>query len=171
MDPKLKKTLTNLKFVVFDFDGVFTDNAVYVNQEGVESVRCHRSDGLGLSRIRECGVETLIISTEPNPVVFARAKKLKMEALYGIAEKGSALTGEVLKRGLSWDEVAFVGNDINDLPCLELVGLPVVVADAYDEVLPLAKLILKQKGGEGAVREFCDLIWNARKGNKDAINE
>ncbi len=171
MNMELANRLPSLKLVVFDFDGVFTDNAVYVNQEGVESVRCHRSDGLGLSRIRKCGIETIIISTETNPVVLARAEKLKMEALHGIEEKGSALSAEVEKRGLSWDQVAFVGNDINDIPCLERVGLPVVVADAYDEVRPLAKLILKRKGGEGAVREFCDLIWNARKGKKETNNE
>lgn len=163
MEIELQKLLTSLKLVVFDFDGVFTDNAVIVSEEGVESVRCHRSDGLGLSRLRKCGVETMILSSEPNPVVLARAKKLKIEARHGIEAKGLALEEEKEKRALSWDQIAFVGNDINDAPCLKLVGYPVVVADAYDEVLPLAKHVLERKGGEGAVREICDLIWNAYK--------
>ncbi len=151
-----------LDLVIFDFDGVFTDNKVFVFEDGREAVCCLRSDGLGLQRLRQVGVASLILSTETNPVVSARARKLKMECIQGCADKGAALQALAQERGLSLDRVAFVGNDINDAACLGMVGLPVVVADAYPEVAGLAALVLSRAGGQGAVRELCDMIWAAR---------
>lgn len=154
--------LRAIRFVAFDFDGVFTDNRVYVSQEGVESVCCNRSDGLGLRRLDEAGVEYMILSTEENPVVTMRAAKLKIACRQGLADKAAVLDEERRRRGLDWAQVAFVGNDINDAGCLRQAGLPVLVADAFDEVKPLAKLVLMSKGGAGAVRELCDMLWHAR---------
>jgi 3-deoxy-D-manno-octulosonate 8-phosphate phosphatase (KDO 8-P phosphatase) len=158
----IHKLLKDIKLVVCDFDGVFTDNSVWVSQDGVESVRCNRSDGLGLRRLREAGVEGMIISTEVNPVVSARAGKLKIPCEQGVKDKALCLEQIRRERGLEWHEIAFIGNDINDRPCLEIVGLPVVVADAWDEVKPLAKWVLKRNGGKGAVREFCDAVWEVK---------
>lgn len=163
--------LENIKYVVFDFDGVFTDNMVYVSEQGGESVRCCRSDGLGLRRLHEAGVACMILSTETNPVVTARAAKLKIACRQGLVDKSAILDEERQQLGLEWEQVAYVGNDINDAGCLRAVGLPVVVADAFDEVKPLAKLVLTRKGGEGAVREFCDMIWRAKVGERRVRGE
>ena len=160
---ELGERLRGLQLVVFDFDGVFTDNRVWVSQDGVESVACLRSDGLGLKRLAEVNVDAMILSTEVNPVVSARAGKLKLDCIQGSEDKLVDLEAVLKSRGLSWDDVAFVGNDINDAACLKRVGLGVVVQDAWAEVCELADLKLERSGGHGAVREFCDLVYKARK--------
>jgi 3-deoxy-D-manno-octulosonate 8-phosphate phosphatase (KDO 8-P phosphatase) len=163
-DPRrLDETLALLQLVVFDFDGVFTDNTVYVAQDGTESVRCWRSDGLGLARLREAGVELAIVSTETNPVVTARSRKLAMRCVQGCDDKASAVRGIAGELGVTLDRVAFVGNDINDLACLQMVGLPIVVHDAHADVLGVAVYTTTMPGGRGAVREVCDLIVAARQ--------
>jgi YrbI family 3-deoxy-D-manno-octulosonate 8-phosphate phosphatase len=144
--------------LVFDFDGVFTDGAVYVAEDGQESVRCDRGDGLGLQRVAKLGVETLILSSEPNPVVATRAKKLQTPCLHGQKNKLEALTAYVKERGVTLTDVAYVGNDINDAECLKAVGLPIVVGDAWPEVARLARWRTERKGGHGAVREVCDFF-------------
>ena len=162
VNPDIAALLTTIKLAVFDFDGVFTDNRVIVSEAGKESVACCRSDGIGLRRLREAGVETLIISTEPNPVVAVRAAKLGITCIHGSPDKLAQLRDEATRRKLSLDEVAFVGNDVNDAGCLQGVGLPVVVADAWPEVKTMARVVLSRKGGEGAVREFCDMVVENR---------
>lgn len=154
---------SNLKFLVFDFDGVFTDNKVIVSQDGNESVVCNRSDGIGLSRLQALGLDMLILSTEVVPIVQMRAKKLKINCIYGCDDKFSKLKELVQERGISMERVGFVGNDINDLECLREVGYAICVNDSYPEVKSVCKLILEKKGGEGAVREICDLIYNSLK--------
>ena len=159
---ELISLIKGLKAVVFDFDGVFTDNTVFVDQNGVESVRCWRSDGLGLSRITSLGLKTLIISTEKNHVVSTRAKKLKTEYIHGVDDKAYTIAKWSSKVGIPLSNIAFVGNDINDIPALREVGLPIGVADSYDEILPFIKYQTNKCGGYGAVREVCDLIVNMR---------
>jgi len=156
--------LAAVDLIAFDFDGVFTDNTVYVNQDGVESVRCWRSDGLGLSRLRETGIRSFIISTEKNPVVGARAMKLKMPCKQGIDDKAAAILKTCAELGVDPKRTMFVGNDINDIPAFKVVGLPVAVQDAYPEVLPHVVFQTRKPGGFGAVREICDLVFHARKG-------
>jgi YrbI family 3-deoxy-D-manno-octulosonate 8-phosphate phosphatase len=155
------RVLKALRAVVFDFDGVFTDNTVLVDQNGIESVRCWRSDGLGLARLRSLGLKTLIISTEENPVVSVRAKKLETECVQGVDDKAAAIANWAASLGLPLSNVGFAGNDINDIPALKEVGLPIGVADAYDEISPFIKYRTLKRGGYGAVREICDLIVNA----------
>jgi N-acetylneuraminate synthase/sialic acid synthase len=157
--PELRERIMATRSVVFDFDGVFTDGAVYVGEDGHESVRCNRSDGLGLQRLAELGLDLLILSTETNPVVSARAAKLKVACLHGQRRKIEALKGHALERGLSLEQIAYVGNDINDSECLKAVGLPIVVHDAWPEVARLARLRTERPGGQGAVREICDLFF------------
>jgi len=154
--------LSAVRLIAFDFDGVFTDNTVYVTQEGVESVRCWRSDGLGLSRLRSVGVQAFIISTEANPVVSARAQKLKLACKQGIEDKAAAILATCSELDIPPEQTMFVGNDINDIPAFKSVGLPVAVADAYPEIYPYVLYRTQRPGGLGAVREICDLVYNAR---------
>jgi YrbI family 3-deoxy-D-manno-octulosonate 8-phosphate phosphatase len=151
-----------VQLIAFDFDGVFTDNTVYVTQDGVESVRCWRSDGLGLSRLSEAGVPVFVISTEKNPVVAARCNKLKLPFKQGIADKAAAILGTCSELGVDPARTMFVGNDINDIPAFRAVGLPVAVADSYPEVFDHVVYRTAARGGFGAVREICDLVFQAR---------
>ena len=156
------ETLRGIGLVVFDFDGVFTDNRVWVNEAGEESVACWRGDGLGLRRLDEVGVPHVIVSTEPNPVVALRAQKLRARCVHGVDDKLAALREEAARADVLLDSVAYVGNDVNDVDCLAAVGLPVVPADAWPEVVPMAAWVLERPGGRGCVRELCDSVWRAR---------
>lgn len=153
-----------VKLVAFDFDGVFTDNRVYVDQDGREMVCCWRSDGVGLRRLKEVGVRAVVISSEVNPVVKKRCTKLRIDCVAGCRDKLSALKRIMRKQDLSQQEVCFVGNDLPDLDCLRYAGHPVAVKDSAKEVLKVAKYTTQREGGSGAVREVCDLIYNAHKG-------
>jgi 3-deoxy-D-manno-octulosonate 8-phosphate phosphatase (KDO 8-P phosphatase) len=154
----IQKIIRCIRLVAFDFDGVFTDNMVYVFEDGSEAVRCFRSDGIGLQKLNNLGIETIIISTEANPVVSARARKLKIECVQDCQDKRAVLEEIAGNMNITLDEVAFVGNDINDLPCLTCVALPIVVKDAHPDVVPAALYQTKCPGGHGAVREVCDLF-------------
>ena len=155
--------LERVQLAVFDFDGVFTDNRVWVNERGEEMLAFSRSDGLGLRRLDEVGVPALILSMERNPVVAARARKLGVECVTGADDKLGVLRERVARGGLSLEDVAYVGNDVNDAECLTAVGLPVVPADAWPEVRSLARWVLERPGGHGCVREFCNAVWEARR--------
>lgn len=147
------------KFLVMDFDGVFTDNRVIVDQNGVESVCADRSDGLGFGLLKaQTPVECLIISKERNPVVAQRAAKLGIPVLQAVDDKATALKHAMRERNLAQEETIFVGNDVNDLPTLDIAGYFVAPADSHSEVLRRADLVLKNKGGRGALRELCDKL-------------
>ena len=154
----IDEIIGRIRLVAFDFDGVFTDNTVYVFEDGSEAVRCFRSDGIGLHKLKKLGIETVIISTEANPVVSARAHKLKIRCIQNCQNKRAVLEDIAQENNITLREVAFVGNDVNDLPCLECVALPIVVQDAYQDVVPTALFQTKRPGGHGAVREICDLF-------------
>jgi YrbI family 3-deoxy-D-manno-octulosonate 8-phosphate phosphatase len=157
--------LAKIEAIAFDFDGVFTDNRVYVMQNGEEAVACDRSDGMGISMLRKVGLPMIVISTETNPVVSARCAKLKLEFAQGIDDKLPTLREWAAGNGLVMEQVAFVGNDINDVECLRGSGLGVVVADAYPVAAEAADLVLTRNGGRGAVREMADLWLAARSKN------
>lgn len=157
----IREALASIRLVVFDFDGVFTDNTVYLTQEGVESVRCWRSDGIGLSRLRDVGVKAFILSTETNPVVSRRAEKLKIPCRQSVEDKAAAIADICRSLEILPEHTMFVGNDINDIPAFRVVGVPVSVADAYTETLEHVIYRTNRPGGFGAVREICDLIVNA----------
>ncbi len=146
------------RLVAFDFDGVFTDNRVYVFQDGAEAVRCYRGDGIGLRKLERLGIRAVIVSSETNPVVTVRSRKLGIRAVQGVEDKRAALEKIAVEMGLTLEQVAFVGNDANDLPCLNCVGLPIVVQDAHPDVIAPALYRTKMRGGRGAVREVCDLF-------------
>jgi YrbI family 3-deoxy-D-manno-octulosonate 8-phosphate phosphatase len=155
--------LTGIRLVVFDFDGVFSDNRVWTNDRGEESVACFRGDSAGLRRLDEVGVDYFILTTETNDAVPARARKIRCECICGIEDKLPVLHEELARRGVALAETAYVGNDVNDAGCLAAVGLAVIPADAWPEVMPLAGMVLERRGGHGCVREFCDAVWNAKR--------
>jgi 3-deoxy-D-manno-octulosonate 8-phosphate phosphatase (KDO 8-P phosphatase) len=157
-----ESALASVRLLIFDFDGVFTDNTVYVNQSGIESVRCWRSDGLGLTRVAGIGIPSVIISTERNPVVRARANKLRLPVKDSVEDKAEAILKTCEQFGVPASQTIFVGNDINDIAAFKVVGLPVAVADACPEVLTFVKLQTKRPGGFGAVREVCDWVYNSK---------
>jgi YrbI family 3-deoxy-D-manno-octulosonate 8-phosphate phosphatase len=149
-----------IDMLVMDFDGVLTDNRVWTDQDGREMVAAYRSDSLRLKDLKKAGVEVLILSSEPNSVVTARARKMGVEAIQGVGthEKGEVLKSLLLERNINPARVVFVGNDLNDLPCFSVAGWAVAVADAMPEALHEADFVLSKDGGRGAVRELCDLI-------------
>jgi YrbI family 3-deoxy-D-manno-octulosonate 8-phosphate phosphatase len=156
--------LADVRFAVFDFDGVFTDNRVWTNERGEESIACWRGDALGLRRLEDVAVDHLILSAEVNEAVGARARKIRATCLQAVEDKLPVLEAEASKRGVSLAQTAYVGNDANDAGCLGAVGFPVVPADAWPEVVPLARMVLTRNGGYGCVRELCDAIWRAKGG-------
>lgn len=149
--------------LVMDFDGVLTDDAVTVDQDGRESVRCSRADGLGLEALRKAGLPLLVISKERNPVVAARCKKLQIRCEQGIEAKLPVLRAFCAELGVPLEQTIYVGNDINDLECLAAVGCGVAVADAHPSAKRQASIVLDAAGGMGAVRELCDLILEQRE--------
>ncbi|MBF0428982.1 MAG: acylneuraminate cytidylyltransferase [Magnetococcales bacterium] len=144
--------------VVFDFDGVLTDNRVLVSQDGTEAVYCSRSDGMGFDILRKASIPAFIMSTETNPVVSARAAKLKLPVFQGIKDKGESLKALCLEKNYSLERIVFVGNDINDLPAMQLAGYPIAVADAMPVVRKAAWRVLKSPGGAGIVRELLETV-------------
>lgn len=154
-----------IKLVICDFDGVITDNRVWTDQDGRETVVASRSDSMRIKQLREIGIEVMILSSEPNPVVAARAKKMGVEAIHGVGlqDKGRVMRDILAGKNVKAEEVVYIGNDWNDLPCFEIAGWAVAVADAYPDVLRAADHVLTRAGGHGAVRELCDLILETRK--------
>ena len=161
--PVLLARLLEIKLVAFDFDGVFTNNMVYVDQHGKESVRCSRSDGIGLSNIKEMGIRAVVVSTEVNSVVKHRCNKLSIHCFNGVDNKLDVLRDYVSSLGMGMDSVMFVGNDTNDRSVLENVHVSVVVCDAHPQTCKSAQYVTCNKGGEGAVREICDLLCYVNK--------
>ncbi|HKE83686.1 MAG TPA: acylneuraminate cytidylyltransferase [Vicinamibacterales bacterium] len=146
------------RLVVFDFDGVMTDNRVWIDKDGDERVACNRSDGLGLERLRRLGIDLFVLSTEASPVVGARCRKLGLPFEQDVRDKAHRLRTLLRERNLVPSRVVYVGNDVNDADCMELVGCGVAVADAHPDVLRIADVTLTRAGGHGAVRELCDLL-------------
>ncbi len=147
-----------IDLLILDFDGVITDNRVFVNEDGKEMVAAYRSDSYGIHGLKKAGIEVMVLSSEVNPVVSARCKKMGVAVLQGIEEKASVLQKYLQEHRISPEHVVYLGNDINDIPCFEIVGCAVVVADAQPQALRAADRVLGRKGGYGAVREICDMI-------------
>jgi N-acylneuraminate cytidylyltransferase len=149
-----------IQMIICDFDGVVTDNHVITDQDGKESVLASRSDSMHIKKLRELGVATMILSSEPNPVVAARAAKMGVEAIHnvGMQDKGRVMREVLEQKKIKAENVIYIGNDLNDLPCFEIAGWSVAVADAYPEVLRAADHVLIKNGGHGAIRELCEIV-------------
>lgn len=146
------------KLVVFDFDGVFTDNRVLVDQDGKESVFCDRGDGMAIEWLGKSGVRGLILSKERNPVVEARAKKVGLPVAQAVDGKAAFLHEWCANEGIDLSDVVYLGNDLNDLECFAIVGCSIAVSDAAPQVLEAADLVLSRSGGRGAIRELIESI-------------
>lgn len=156
----IKEKLQNIQLLAMDFDGVLTDNRVFVDDAGKEMVACSRSDSLGIDLLRRKrpDIKLVVISKETNPVVSARCKKLHLECISGIDNKPVILKEIITKGNYSPDRVAYIGNDINDLGCIQAAGIGIAVADSDPAVLHGADYITGKKGGCGAIREITDII-------------
>ena len=152
------KSPEQVEFIIFDFDGVFTDNKVYVSQDGTEAVVCDRRDGLGVEMLKQARIPMLILSKERNPVVVARSEKLGMEVKTGCDNKKRFLLDFLRQKGVDSASVIYVGNDLNDLDAMETVGCSICPSDSHKKVKENATYILTSKGGNGAVRELAELL-------------
>ncbi len=162
LDDKFK----NIKLLAMDFDGVMTVGAyVWTDQDGKESVQCSRKDGLGIELLKKHGLDAIVISKETNPVVTARCQKLKLECAQTV-ETGQGkleILREVAKRrGIALEAIAYMGDDLQDIPVLKAVGLPIAVADAHVAVKAVCKYTTEAEGGRGAIREVCEKILEAK---------
>ncbi len=153
------RQLRKLRMLMLDFDGVLTDDRVFVDENGTESVACSRGDGMGLALLRkQTDLEVRVISTERNPVVARRCDKLNVAYSQGCDDKLSLLKEICAERGLAPENVAYMGNDVNDLACLRLVGFSAAPADAHPDVLACADFVSEKRGGHGAFRELADWL-------------
>ncbi len=157
-DPHRLSPRNKIKALITDFDGVHTDDCVIVNQDGSEAVRCSRSDGMGIELLRHRGLKMLILSREQNPVVKARAAKLKMDVLHHVHDKLPALDAWRSEHRLDWTEVAYIGNDINDLDCMKVCGMSFAPSDAHPEAKAISTMVLQKSGGNGALRELSEYL-------------
>jgi YrbI family 3-deoxy-D-manno-octulosonate 8-phosphate phosphatase len=159
--------------LVLDFDGVMTDDGVITFDDGREAVIANRRDGMGIEILRRHAPDfpVCVLSTETNPVVEMRCRKLGVTSVQGLQEKSAALVDWCMEHGVDVSNVVYVGNDINDLGCMALVGCAVAPADAHELALAAAQLVLSASGGRGVVREICDLLIESGRLNRSAIGE
>ena len=152
-----------INLIVYDFDGVMTNNKVYIDQNGNEMVVVNRADGMGVSEIKKIGIEQIIISTEKNKVVSARARKLDIPCAQGIENKKNYLIDYCKKKNIDIEKVAFVGNDTNDKHAMRISGITFSPSDAHPSIKAITDYVLKSKGGDGVVRELYDFLIEERQ--------
>ena len=167
----LKKMFSKIKLIVYDFDGVMTDNRVMVFQDGTEAVLCSRSDGLGINGIRQMNIHQLVLSTEKNSLVGARAGKLKIECIQGCEDKKNRLLEYCTDNQYSLEEVLYVGNDVNDLEVMRVVGVSIAPSDSHPAAMEVARLVTKSKGGEGVVQELFEYMQHSKMNEKNGPEE
>ena len=156
----------DIDLIVYDFDGVMTDNRAIIFADGTEAVIVNRADGLGVNRFRDLSIPQLILSTETNPVVKARARKLSIEVLASCKDKKSAMEGYCVQNSYDLKKVMYIGNDLNDLEVMKIIGFPVAPADAHPKIRKIAKLITEAKGGEGVIKEVSDYMNGSLTGHR-----
>jgi len=147
-----------IKIFVYDFDGVMTDNKVYIDHKGNEMVQVNRADGLAISEIQKLGIQQIILSTEANPVVAQRASKLKIPFFQGISNKKDILLDYCKKNDIDIKQVAYIGNDINDIDAMAIAGFSFCPNDSHESIKEIADHILPRNGGDGVIRELFDII-------------
>ena len=166
MNKELKDKFAKISLLALDFDGVLTDGYVHFDQNGKETVRCSRKDSLGTNMLQKKGIRVIVVSKETNPIVSNRCRKMGIKCWQGVDTGDNKL--DVLRRyasehGLVSEEICFVGDDVNDIPCIKLAGVGVTVADGHEENKNVANYVTSRNGGCHAVREVCDLILFCRK--------
>ena len=150
--------IENITVIVFDFDGVFTDGKVTVSQDGAESVVCSRRDSFGINLLKEKGIRSIVISKEKNTVVMKRCEKMGIECFHGVDDKLPLLKHFLTTNNFRREEVCYVGDDLNDLECLEFAEIGITVADGVPECKAAADYVTSRNGGDHAVREIADLF-------------
>jgi YrbI family 3-deoxy-D-manno-octulosonate 8-phosphate phosphatase len=153
-------TLDNIDALIFDFDGVLTNNLVYLNQEGMESVACSRADGLAFDVLRKLNKPAFILSTEKNSVVTMRAKKLKIPAIQGVVDKVLAIKELAVENNYNLKNILYMGNDLNDYLVMKVCGYTACPIDSHLKIKEISKYILTTKGGDGVVRELLEQVFN-----------
>jgi len=156
----MKISLDNIDVFVFDFDGVLTNNLVQIDENGKESVSCSRADGLAFDVLRKLNKSVYIMSTEKNPVVLARAKKLKIQALQGIENKADTLSILSESKGYDLSRILYVGNDLNDFHAMKICGYSVCPIDSHIKIKELSNVVLNTSGGKGVVRELLEEVFD-----------
>ena len=151
--------INEIDALVFDFDGVLTDNKVLVQQDGTESVLCNRADGLAFDVLRKLMIPTYIISTETNPVVSQRAKKLKTYVIQGTSNKLETLSKLCSEEHYDINKIVFIGNDLNDYSAMKSCGYSACPADSHPKILEISSHVLTSKGGDGVVRELLEKVF------------
>jgi YrbI family 3-deoxy-D-manno-octulosonate 8-phosphate phosphatase len=152
----LKNKLSNIDAFIFDFDGVLTNNTVYLNQDGNEWVGCSRSDGLAFNVLHKLDIPVYILSSEKNPIVTARANKLKVQAIQGVDDKVKAISNLAKEYKYDFNRILYVGNDVNDYYAMQMCGYSACPADSHVKIKQISKVILKNSGGQGIVRELLE---------------
>ena len=161
---ELERRMQHIKLIVYDFDGVMTDNKVRVDENGVESVLVSRGDGYGISQIKRLGIKQGIISTERNPVVTRRAEKLNIPVIQDVQEKGEVFRRYVENQGYTMEEVMYIGNDLNDYDAIMQAGIKGAPLDAEEEILEIADWISTRRGGDGVIRELYRILNKIKNG-------
>jgi len=151
--------LKKISLIVYDFDGVMTDNKVYIDQNGNEMIKVNRADGLAISEIKKLGIQQIIMSTEENPVLSHRAIKLKIPCLQGIDNKKDTLLDYCLDNDIDIKHVVYIGNDINDKDAMMIAGITYCPADAHNTIINIADCVLTANGGNGVIRELFDILF------------
>jgi N-acylneuraminate cytidylyltransferase len=157
----VKSKLSNTKIpkIIFtDFDGCLTDDRVWLNLDGEEFVAANRKDGLAVKRLKNLGIQVVIASTETNKVVLARGNKMGVDVLQGLADKAEAIEQYLKQKGLSWNDIWYIGNDVNDLGAIERANLSICPADAVKKVRKTVDVVLKTNGGNGILSEIATLL-------------
>jgi 3-deoxy-D-manno-octulosonate 8-phosphate phosphatase (KDO 8-P phosphatase) len=156
----MKISIDKIDAFVFDFDGVMTNNSVFIDQDGKESVSCSRADGLAFDVLHKLNKPAFILSTEKNPVVVMRANKLKILAIQGVHDKVDAIKELANKNSYNLKNICYVGNDLNDYYVMKLCGFSACPADSHSKIKELSNLTLKTNGGDGVVRDLLEDAFN-----------
>ncbi len=168
LTPSLSKRLKQIRLLVTDVDGVLTDAGMYYSENGIEQKKFSTRDGMGLTLLRYAGLITAIVTSEETEIVRLRAKKLKIHNLYqGVRNKIKIVEKMKIKYSLEWNEIAYIGDDINDLEVMASAGFSATPADGSRWNKRIARYVTERKGGEGCVREVCDMILEAQHLDKD----
>jgi N-acylneuraminate cytidylyltransferase len=149
------------KILLTDFDGCLTDDRVWLNQDGEEFVAANRKDGLAVKRLKNLGIQVVITSTETNKVVLARGTKMGVEVLQGLADKAESIDQYLKQKNLSWNDVWYIGNDVNDLGAINKAKLSISPADAVKKIRRTVDIVLKTNGGRGILSEIATELEKA----------
>jgi N-acylneuraminate cytidylyltransferase len=146
------------KILFTDFDGCLTDDRVWLNQDGEEFVAANRKDGLAVKKLKNLGIQVIIASTETNKVVLARGNKMGVDVLQGLSDKAKSIEQYIEKMNLSWDDVWYVGNDVNDIQAIKKAKVSICPSDAVKAVKKEVDIKLKTRGGYGVLSELASLL-------------